>query len=994
VIVAAAVAAVAAATTTAGAATATAVSSGGSKAVKASAAFKDGDYIVVLRDDPLASYSGDVRGYAATKPAAGRRLDLSSSAAKRYRAYITKEQDSLISRAGARPVARYSVALNGFAAKLTGAQAEKLAHAPGVLKVAPNRIVTTTTTETPELLGLTGKNGLWAKLGGQGKAGRGVVVGVIDSGYTPESPSVAGKPVTTPFPQPTGVPYRDLNGRIAMKKGDGSTFTGVCQAGQGFDASTCNSKVLAARYYSALVTAQGGPSVLVPEESLSPRDGNSHGTHTSSTAAGNPVAHVKIRGVDVGNASGMAPAAKLSIYKAFWSFKSNPSSANAGDVDILSAIDQAVADGVDVINYSAGGGDPFDIEDIAFLHAAAAGIFVSASAGNSGPGVDTVEHVAPWETTVAATTAHHFESTVVLGNGQKYRGVSLFRTTLPATPAILAASAAASGVTDANLCGPNSLDPAKVTGKIVVCDRGVYDRVAKSAEVKRAGGVGMVLVNLTPNSLDPDVHSVPTIHVDEVAGAAIKAYVGGTANPTIAFAPTDITGLPPIPVPQVAGFSSRGPSLSTGADLVKPDISAPGVGIIAAVAPSRNDGDFYGPESGTSMAAPHIAGLAALILQVHPLWSPAAVKSAMMTTATDTFRANGKRERDPAVQGAGFVNPRKFLNPGLIYDAGIVDYLGYLEGQGFDTESGVKAIDASDVNVPSIGIGSLAGTQTVTRRVTALTPGTYRATASVYGSTVKLTPSVLRFSRAGQTKAFKVTITRAKGTLGAFGYGNLTWYGPKGISVRSPIQVRPVAVAAPAEVHVTGASGSTSYTAQLGTSPLALAIKGLNAGTSTPSTVTPGPKTTPPAQNAANNVTSLTVPAGTTLARIETVDPTAADDVDLYVYDSSGNLVGQSAGSGPNERVDLYAPKAGTYTVQVNGFATAPGATTAAYALRTFTVGNTAAGNLTASPSTLTGRLGAKVKVTLTWKGLDATKPYLGWVGYGSSDVVTVVSVN
>src|SRR3954470_10127227 len=196
----------------------------------AGGSFKTGDYIVVLRHDPLASYSGDVRGYAATKPAAGRKLNLTSSAAKRYRSFIIKEQDSLISRAGAKPFARYSVSLNGFAARLTGAQAEKLSRTPGVLKVEPNRIVKADTTETPQLLGLTGKNGLWAKLGGQAKAGAGVVVGVIDSGYTPESPSVAGKPVTAIVPQRTGVPYRDLNDRIAMKKTDGNTFTGVCQA--------------------------------------------------------------------------------------------------------------------------------------------------------------------------------------------------------------------------------------------------------------------------------------------------------------------------------------------------------------------------------------------------------------------------------------------------------------------------------------------------------------------------------------------------------------------------------------------------------------------------------------------------------------------------------------------------------------------------------------------------------------------------------------------
>ena len=996
VIVAAAAAAVVAGTIAALPATAATPETATKTAAQASA-FKDGEYIVVLRQDPIASYTGDVRGYAATRPASGRKLDVGSTAAKRYRSYLQGQQDKLISRSGAKLISRYQVSLNGFAARMTGSQAEALSRTPGVLKVAPNRMVKANTTETPALLGLSGKTGLWSKLGGQAKAGTGVVVGVIDSGYTPESPSFAGKPVTAPVPQRVGVPYRTVSDRIAMKKSDGSTFTGLCQVGQNFPATTCNSKVISARYYTNTVAGNGGPAALVPEESISPRDGNSHGTHTGSTAVGNPVARVKIRGAVFGNATGMAPGAKLAVYKALWSFKDDPSTASGSFADIISAIDDAVADGVDVINYSVGGGVPFDIDDIAFLHAAAAGVFVAASAGNSGPGASTVEHQAPWLTTVAASTVHRFEGTVVLGNGKKYRGVSLSRSPLPSSPLVLASAAGVAGDAgkDARLCAPNSLDPAKVTGKIVVCDRGVVDRVAKSAEVKRAGGVGVILTNVSPNSLDPDVHSVPTIHVDEVAGAAIKAYVAATATPTAAFVVGDTSGLPKTTVPQIAGFSARGPAEGTGADLVKPDIAAPGVGIIAAVAPSRSQGDFYGPESGTSMSAPHIAGLAALFLQVHPLWSPAVIKSAMMTTATDLLQANGKPARDPFAQGAGHVNPRRFLNPGLVYDAGLNDYLAYLEGQGFDTESGLRPIDASDVNVPSIGIGALAGKQTVTRRVTALTAGTYRAAASVPGVTTTVTPKVLTFTKAGQTKTFKVSFARAKGKLGTFGTGFLTWTGPKGLTVRSPLAVRPVAVAAPEEVHGTGVSGTAKYSVQLGTSPVPLTVKGLAAGTSTRSTVAVGDQTVPPTPNASNIVTTFTVPAGTTLARIETVDPRANDDIDLYVYNAAGTEVARSAGGSANERVDLLAPAAGTYTVQVVGFASGAGAGTSIdYTLRTFAVGNTAAGNLTVSPTTLKGALAAKVPVTLRWSGLTANTPYLGWVGYGTSGQITIVSVN
>jgi subtilisin family serine protease len=268
--------------------------------------------------------------------------------------------------------------------------------------------------------------------------------------------------------------------------------------------------------------------------------------------------------------------------------------------------------------------------------AAANGVFVAASAGNSGPGASTVAHNSPWLTTVAASTHAVYEGTVELGDGEKYRGASISDSGLPQqTPIVLASAVGAAGVDgdEVALCAADSLDPAKVAGTIVVCDRGVYDRVAKSAEVKRAGGVGLVLANVTPGSLDADFHSVPTVHVDETAGAKIKAYVAEVTTATAALLPGDRTGLPATPTPVIAGFSSRGPAIANGGDVLKPDISAPGVSVLAAVAPGPNDGRTFNLLSGTSMSSPHIAGLAALVRQKHPSWSPMQVNSAMMTTA-------------------------------------------------------------------------------------------------------------------------------------------------------------------------------------------------------------------------------------------------------------------------------------------------------------------------------------------------------------------------
>jgi hypothetical protein len=238
----------------------------------------------------------------------------------------------------------------------------------------------------------------------------------------------------------------------------------------------------------------------------------------------------------------------------------------------------------------------------------------------------------------------------------------------------------------------------------------------------------MVLVNLTGSSLDGDFHSVPTVHINTPDSLVFKAYAA-----TAGAQATLLKGGTAAPYPQVAAFSSRGPSVAGKGDLLKPDISAPGVSILAAVAPPTNSGRNFDFESGTSMATPHISGRAALYLGKFPTLSPMQVKSAMMTTAVDTKTATGAAATDPFAHGSGEVTPARMFNPGLVYDSSDVDWLGYLEGIGIATGTGVPAIDPSDYNAPSIAIGQLLGSQTVTRPVTAVTPGLYRATINVPG---------------------------------------------------------------------------------------------------------------------------------------------------------------------------------------------------------------------------------------------------------------------
>lgn len=673
-----------------------------------------------------------------------------------------------------------------------------------------------------------------------------------------------------------------------------------------------------------------------------------------------------------------------------WEAK-DPNQSGGQTSDILQGIEAAITDGVDVINYSiSGSDDPTDPVDLMFLSAASAGIFVSTSAGNSGPGAATLAHTSPWVTTVGANTVAPYYGTVTLGNGQKYAGISTSVTT-PVGPAPLVDSAAlvAAGQTApvAALCGPDSLDPAKTAGKIVVCDRGTYDRVAKSAEVKRAGGIGMVLANPTDNSLDGDLHTVPTVHVNPPASAAIKTYAA-TSGATATLTQGNQSSTT-IPYPQIAGFSSRGPSTGTGGDTLKPDLTAPGVAILAAVAPPSNSGRSFDFESGTSMAAPHVAGLAALWFGagVQPKWSPMKVKSALMTTAGNLVDEDGAKVTDPYVQGAGRVRPNKMTNPGLVYPSGDVDWLGYLEGLGFDTGTGVAAIDPSNANTASIAIGSLLKTQTVTRRVTAVKPGLYRVKASIPGVKVSVSPSILSFNAAGETRTFRVTFTNRTAEFDEAASGFLTWKGA-GTSVRIPLAVTPRVVDAPEAVAGSGASGNIKFSVTPGVAgAFPITASGLATGTAQSRSIAVGAQLQFP----------VTVPADAKVAQFTVRTPNTAADLDLYVFQVVGGAavqVGQSTTGSANETVVLEAPAAGQYIGLVAGFANAPGTTSTPFTFRgAAVVSGAGLGNFTVSPANPRATIGKPIALTASWSGLDAGTPYLGWIEYPDGSG-TIVSVN
>ena len=943
-------------------------------------------YLVQTADAPVATYNGGVAGIAATKPATGRKIDTRAANVRAYRDHLADRRSDVLRRANVpagKKVYDYTLVFAGFSAELTATEAERLRRTPGVANVWKNTLHTAQTFTTPEFIGLDGRRGAWRQqFGDPRRAGEGVIVGVIDSGFWPENPSFGALPT----------PRRDQ--AIIDAKWRGSCDPGVEAP------ISCNNKVIGARWFNA-----GGLSTAHPGEYDSPRDFYGHGSHTASTAAGNHGVTATIQGAVAGVISGMAPAARLSIYKVLYSNAAQTQSVGSAQ-DIVAAIDQAVADGVDVINYSIGdNNDGFGAIELSFLNAASAGVFVASSAGNNGPGSGTVDNGMPWLTTVAAGTHDRTSTkTVTLGDGQSFEGVGVGGPA-PSAPLVDAATAGLPGanptLTAQCVSNPPQLDPAKVTGKIVLCVRGNNARVDKSAAVQAAGGVGMVLYNPTPNTLNADYHLVPSVHINEVAGAAVKAYAA-TAAPTASIsAPT----VGRIQAPTVATFSSRGPAASNGGDLLKPDIMAPGVDVVAATGPPSHYGNLWDTNSGTSMASPHIAGVGALLIQKHPGWSPMAVKSAIMTTAG--VRDNEGEpipdepdglDANPLEMGAGQVAADEAFDPGLVYDAGPTQWLQYTCGIGIHLTSGgqdvcdvVGTVDPSDYNSPSLSVGDLAGKQTLTRTVTNVSrlPGVYVPTVQAPpGFKVDVSPKLL-ILKAGKTKTFKVTITRTSAAFGEWSFGSLRWRDPLGHDVRSPIAVRAVPTAAPGDVTGTGTSGSTAVrviTGYAGT--LTAEANGLVASEVTPMALTPVANSpfTPnaPAVGADTGSVTVTVPDGSKVARFASFDADhpAGTDIDLFVYAQGpgGALtqVGNSAGGTAEESVTVTEP--GTYVAFFNLFGAAGPTEVRAH---DWVVPPGAAGNLTATPASQPSTVGGVVTVTAAWSGLTAGQRYLGVLEFG-----------
>ncbi|HTP10782.1 MAG TPA: S8 family peptidase, partial [Anaerolineae bacterium] len=649
--------------------------------------------IVKLDVDSVASYDGGLAGLPATNPKAANTpsLDMSSANVKLYQAYVDNvQQDFQTSVAktipGAEVVNQYDLIFGGVSMVVPADQVSTLAKMPGVVAVYPDELLHLDTDNSPQFIGAPTA---WNLGGGQENAGEGVVVGVLDTGIWPEHPSFSD-------PDPSGKPYAPL----------ASWHGTTCQFGSAVPGDapfTCNNKLVGAARFMATYSAL---NASLPDEYLSARDDDGHGTHTSSTAAGNANVAASIFGVPRGLISGIAPRARIAMYKVC-------GAAGCYSSDSAAAVQQAIQDGVNVINFSiSGGANPYsDAVELAFLDAYNAGVFVSASAGNSGPGADTTDHRGPWVTTVAASTQNRaFQNTVTLtadgGASLSLTGASLTQGVGPAPVFVPTGSAA-------NLQCDNPLAPGSVTGMVVICRRGNTGRAQKGYNVLQGGAVGMILYNQSTavTDVETDNHYLPATHVQFNDGTALLTFIASHTNVQA----TLTQGVKVLAQGDVmASFSSRGgPGQSLGVS--KPDITAPGVQVLAGASPQHlappagvalgPQGELFQAIAGTSMSSPHIAGSGALIKWLHPDWTPGQIKSALMTTAwTQVVKEDGVTPATPFDDGSGRVDLSKAGTAGLTFDEIGANYVAFQS-------------HLWDANYPSLYVPVMPGSITVKRTV-------------------------------------------------------------------------------------------------------------------------------------------------------------------------------------------------------------------------------------------------------------------------------------
>ena len=720
-------------------------------------------YIVQLKTPSASDFHGSLNKTPAHFAAKRVRFDKSLPVIEQYAARLTAEQDKALAHAGAGAdlVYRYHYGINGFAARMHPSQAHKLESLREVLHVWEDEVRPLPTNSSLDFLGLfDNDNGL---RGTAGLDGDGIIIAVIDSGIAPQHPALQDTRETDrPSMCEGDWAENSLLGRWLCRRyeiredvlifDEPEDWNGICQVGERFELTDCNNKLIGARYFVSGAEATGP---IDDGEIMSARDADGHGTHTATTAAGNRVT-ASIFKHFIGRIEGVAPAARIAVYKACW-LRPGDTRASCNTSDLANAIDAAIADGVDIINYSVGSSlaritAP---DDLALMAATKAGVLTVVAAGNDGPNYGTIGSPAggPWILTAAASTRDGEISTEALEIK---------------TPASIAGLYVAR---EANFTPPlESVDP--LEGRLVLVDDGEgtnsdacealdndFDVSENIALIQRGGCEFEIKITNAANAgataaLVYNIAGDPIVMNGTSGSSDIPALMIGQAEGNLILAELDADNDVNVLLDKelflteaddgnaMAIFSSRG--LGPALDILKPDVTAPGVNILAGFSPdaaNTTTGENFAYLSGTSMSTPHVAGVAALLLQANPTWSPSAIKSALMTTAHRSLTLeDGETEAIPFDYGAGHIVPNDAIDPGLVYDVIDDEFDAFACGTASpaisddrcdELELAGYSFAGHDLNQPSIAVAFLSGSRTVSRRVTNVSEASETYTAEI-----------------------------------------------------------------------------------------------------------------------------------------------------------------------------------------------------------------------------------------------------------------------
>jgi len=952
---------------------------------------------------------------------AGNNYNAMTPAMQAYTKALETKQKQVAGEIGSIDINYYFVhTFNGFTAKLTPQQKYLLESHPEVVGVWQDEVEQISTANTPEFLGLTGEGGQHSL----NIKGEDIIIGIIDTGIWPENPSFADDGT-----------YSD-----ASSLG----WRGSCDSGLD-ENFTCNNKLIGARYFKASFETNT-PIHYNLGEFESPRDASGHGSHTAGTAAGNEDVSAQFSGIDAGTVSGMAPRARIATYKVCWNatYKNPETGASESGCsfgDTMAAIDQAVVDGVDVINYSIGGSrtDLTSPPTAAMLRATQAGVFVAVSAGNSGTdGPETIGTPAPWITSVAASTYSGTIPTQAIAISSREPEEILAAIEGSITKPLKESGSISANVIIAepllgcfdDVSGTPLDNATEVSGNIALISRGGCGFIEKVERAQLAGASAVIVYSddRTPTSMGgTGSYNIPGVMITKTQGVALNdAITDGevvevTMNTSIYTSQT-VTGN------IMADFSSLGPNTASY-DIIKPDITAPGVKILAAYSEAPlggNQGESFAYLQGTSMSSPHIAGLAALFKESNNNWSPAQIKSSMMTNAyQNVTKPDGITPADPFNFGAGHVAPVASMNPGLLYDANNADYLAILCGIGNDnfvTSYGINCTDLttagfstepSQLNLPSIAIAELRAPETVTRTVSNASDS-----ASVYTAIIEAPEGIevqlQTFDADGNpvtdnslpvevngNASYALTFTKTEtSAFDAWKFGAITWTDNAGHSVRSPIAIKAKAdinIVVPAQVSGQLDRGRYRFPVKMQyTGSTSIDYTGLVAPFGSSRTVAHDAEGTFQFNEPGLGFHGFTIPEGTKVARFSLRDSLVDADganLDMHMYHCikwSCSKVTTATEASSNEDIILTNPVAandGTvgdlYIIFVHG-KDLNGETTTDYTMMGWV-----ADKAESSTRIMTSRNAIKGRfnyTTISTRGLAPGMIYMGAVTYYNAD--------